>query len=87
MTPLWFFLTEALAFLLANVSITAAADRKILRTVMLDVIISMNGFVCIKLVADPTGWADILGFLAGAALGSYVGMVISGPSSTNSPEQ
>lgn len=78
LTPLWFFLTEAFAFFLANTSITAAADRKRLKTVLLDVIISLNGFVCIKLVAEPTGMADIAGFTLGAAVGSYLGMVASG---------
>lgn len=77
MTPLWFFLTEAFAFFLANTSITAAADRRVARTVILDVIISLNGFFVIKLIADPTSWLDIAGFMLGAAVGSWLGMLAS----------
>lgn len=86
LTPLWFFLTEAFAFFLANTSITSAADRRITRTVILDVIISLNGFVCIKLVAEPTGWADIIGFVIGAAVGSYLGMKASGEGTSSGPQ-
>lgn len=73
-TPLLFFIVEALAFYLANVSIRYCAKGHKWETVSLDMLIAMNGFFIIKLVSEPTMWQDMAGFLAGAFVGSYVGM-------------
>lgn len=74
---LQFAAVEFLSFFLANLSIRYCAKGRIAPTVIIDVIISLNGFWLIKLVAEPTGIAEMAAFLVGGALGSLAGMLVT----------
>jgi len=65
---------EFLGFLLATLNLRFCAKGHIARTLFTDVLISLNGFFLIRLVAEAQSMTDVVGYMTGAALGSYVGM-------------
>lgn len=70
-----FIVVEYIAFLLATLNFRYCAKGYILATLLTDLLISANGFVCIKLVSSATNLFEAAGYVLGAGAGSLSAML------------
>lgn len=73
-SPVLFMVVEFIAFLLATLNFRYCAKGHMRGTMTTDILLAANSFFVVKLVADAHSPWEMLGFVAGAALGSYIGM-------------
>ncbi len=71
---LLFFAVEAFAFFIATLNYRYCAKGYVGKTIATDMMIAANGFFVIRLVSEAESAWEMLGYVLGAAVGSYAAM-------------